>query len=91
MFLVLPLIHIKVEVEYIHPAVLCADGEDVGESSDVDGSLNDDGDHASEHKGRLKNIGPHHGLQASLRATHQTLVSGQWSAHTAHCTVSAPK
>ena len=46
--------------------MLCADGEYVPESSDIDGSLNNYGDHSCCHYDRLKNVGPHHRLQASL-------------------------
>ena len=45
----LPLPHIKIEVEGIQPVMPRADTKYIGESADVDGSLNNDGDHSGGH------------------------------------------
>ena len=47
--------------------MLSVDGEDVGETTDVDGALDNHGDHSGRHHSSLKNVGPHYRLQTSLR------------------------
>ena len=61
-----PLPRIEIEVKEGHSLMPCVDMEYIGESSDVDGTLNNHSDHAGSHHESLQNVCPDDSLETPL-------------------------